>query len=63
MMNPPMPALEPSAPAQTNEKLLKPREESKSAAIEPQRSFIDRICPEGFDEPSGKAFGKWDWLG
>ena len=38
-------------------KALPVHRESKPSAIEPQCSFIDRICPEGFDKPSGKAFG------
>jgi hypothetical protein len=48
--------------AQTNEKESKARE-SKPVAIEPQRHFIDRICPEGSDKPSGKALGKDSWMG
>ena len=62
MMNPPTPALQPPAPAETHEKSAKPHE-SKSVAIEPARDFIDRICPEGSDKPSGQALGKWHWMG
>jgi len=60
--NPAMPALQPPAPAETNEKSAKPRE-SKPAAIEPVRDFIDRICGPGSDKPSGKILGKDSWMG
>jgi hypothetical protein len=33
------------------------------AAIEPVRHFIDRICPEGSDKPSGKMLSKDSWMG
>jgi len=60
--SPPMPVLEPPAPAQTNEKTSKPLE-SKPTIIEPdRRHFIDRICPEGSTKPSGKMLGKADWM-
>jgi hypothetical protein len=62
-MNPSMPALQPPAPAQTNEKNSKPPE-SKPTVIGPdRRHFIDRICPEGSTKPSGKMLGKLDWMG
>jgi hypothetical protein len=58
----PVVAPEPSAPAQMKEKSEKPRE-PKSDAIEPVRDFIDRICGEGSDKPSGKMLGKDGWMG
>ena len=52
---------EPPAPAETNEKSAKPRK-FNSAAIEPARDFIDRLCGEGSDKPSGKSLTKWSWM-
>ena len=62
LANPPMPALQPPAPMETNEKSEK-RSKPKPLPIEPQRDFIDRICGPGSDKPSGKMLGKWDWMG
>jgi hypothetical protein len=54
-------APEPPMPSRT----VKPREKQSKpepAAIEP-RDFIDRICGEGSNKPSGKAREKFDWMG
>jgi hypothetical protein len=61
--NPPMPPLNAPAPAtdaaQTHEKISKPPEPSETKP----KHFIDQICPEGSDKPSGKALGKDSWMG
>jgi hypothetical protein len=58
----PLVVLEPPARLETvksQEKQSKP----EPAAIEPVRDFIDRICGEGSNKPSGRALGKDSWMG
>ena len=70
--NSPMPALNAPPPlsgaVQSDEKSGKPvggKTKSKPVSVpeEPARHFIDRICGPGSERPSGRALGKWDWMG
>jgi len=57
LANPPMPALQPPAPAETKQK-----PKIIAEAPEAPQDFINRICGPGSDRPSGRAREKHDWM-
>jgi hypothetical protein len=63
--NPSTPTLFNPKPAQSSAETNQPAEskkKAKPATEQPVRDFIDSICPEGSDKPSGPALGKRSWM-